>query len=173
MFAIVQFNPVRGERAKNLDALAALVAGALRAGAKIVVLPEMAAAGYRFPDARAVRPLAESPEGPTFRAFAPLAREFRAHLVVGFAELGNDRLFNSAIAIGPDGRLAAHYRKRLLYTDDLTWASPGDLPYPLFPTPCGSATLGICMDINGPHFCNEARRTRPDLIRRNSRTRVQ
>ena len=164
MLGVIQFNPVRGARDNNLAGLAALTSEALAAGVKVIVLPEMAAAGYRFPNDTAIRPLAEAPEGPTFRSLSPLAKAHNAHIVAGFVEESRGRLFNAAIAIGPDGKLAAHYRKRLLYDDDLTWATPGDLPYPTFDTPYGAATLGICMDINGPHFCSHMRRTQPDLL---------
>ena len=164
MLAVVQYNPTRGERAYNLDALSALTSSAARAGAKVIVLPEMAATGYRFANADAVRPLAEPPDGPTFSALSPLAKEYRAHIVGGFAEDSAGTLFNAAIAIGPGGTIVAHYRKRVLYDDDLTWATPGDLPHPIFHTPYGTATLGICMDINGPHFCSFARRMKPALI---------
>ncbi|MBI5367231.1 MAG: carbon-nitrogen hydrolase family protein [Planctomycetes bacterium] len=152
--AVVQFNPIRGAVAANLVRLAELAERALAAGVRLVVLPEMAATGYRFPGPDAVRPLAEPVAGRTFAALAPLARRHAATLVAGFVETAGGRLYNSALAVGPDGRLAAHYRKRLLYVDDTSWASPGDLPYPVFDTPCGRATLGICMDINGAEFVN-------------------
>jgi predicted amidohydrolase len=164
MLAVVQYKPRRGARNANLTGLAALTAQALQGGAKVVVLPEMAATGYRFPNPEAIRPMSEPPRGPTFRVFSPLARQYRAHLVVGFVEDHEGRLFNSALVIGPDGRIDSLYRKRLLYIDDHTWASPGDLPYPVFQTPYGTATVGICMDINDPRFITHLRRTRPDLL---------
>ena len=164
MLAVVQFNPARGQRTANLAALAAITADALAAGAKVVVLPEMAATGYRFPDALSIRPMADPVQGETFDAFAALARDHRAHVIVGFVEKFAGHLFNAAIAIGPAGELAAHYRKRLLYEDDIPWAKRGDLPYPNFQTPYGSATIGICMDINGPKFCRHVIESRPTLL---------
>lgn len=164
MLAVVQFKPRRGARNANLTALTALTAKALEAGAKLVVLPEMAATGYRFPNPEAIRPMAEPPRGPTWRAFSPLAKAHKAWIVVGFVEDFEGRLFNAAMVIGPEGRLDLVYRKRLLYMDDHTWANPGDLPYPAFQTPWGTATVGICMDINDPRFLTHVRRTRPQLV---------
>jgi predicted amidohydrolase len=170
---VVQFNPKRGgpsERDANLTRLAALAEGALREGAKLVVLPEMAASGYRFPDAGAVRPLAErAAEGPTASVFGPLAAAFSARIVVGFPEdAGDGRLFNSALVLGPDGRVSHVYRKRLLYTDDHTWAAPGDTPYPVFPTgfpaPFDEAAVGICMDLNDDRFTAWLGRRRPGVL---------
>jgi predicted amidohydrolase len=164
MFAVVQFKPRRGARNANLEALTKLVAASLQSGAKLVVLPEMAATGYRFPNPEVVRPLAETPRGATFKAFSALAKEHKAHLVIGFVEDFEGRLFNAAMVIGPEGKVEAQYRKRYLYVDDLTWANPGDLPYVSFQTPFGLATIGICMDINDPRFITHVRRTRPDII---------
>ena len=164
MLAVVQFKPRRGARNANLEVLTRIVTGALEAGAKLVVLPEMAATGYRFPNPEVIRPLAEGIKGPTFKTFSPLAKKYQAHIVIGFVEDHEGRLFNAAMSIGPDGKVEAHYRKRLLYTDDHTWANPGDLPYPSFQTPWGSTTIGICMDINDPRFVTHVRRYRPQVI---------
>jgi N-carbamoylputrescine amidase len=164
MLAVLQFKPRRGARNANLNALVTLATRALEGGARVLVLPEMAATGYRFPNPEAIRPMAEMPRGPTFKAFSPLAKQHRAHIVVGFVEDVEGRLFNSALVINPDGKVETVYRKRLLYIDDHTWASPGDLPYPTFQTPYGTATVGICMDINDPRFLTHIKRTKPDLL---------
>ena len=164
MLGLIQFNPVRGDVAANLRSLKSLSQKALGEGATLLVMPEMAATGYRFATPDLVIPLAEPVIGRTFDAFAILAEQYRVHIVAGFVESSDDKLFNSAFAISPDGKLAAHYRKRLLYTDDTTWATPGDLPYPEFTTPFGKATIGICMDINGTEFPNHVRKTKPDVI---------
>ncbi len=164
MIAVVQFRPRRGARNANLEKLGALTRQALEAGAKMVVLPEMAATGYRFPNPEVVRPMSEIPRGPTWRILSPLAKEFGAWIVIGFVEDNEGKLYNAAIAINPDGKIEVNYRKRLLYIDDHTWANPGDLPYPVWNTPWGVTTLGICMDINDPRFLTHLRKTKPDLL---------
>lgn len=164
MLAVVQFKPRRGARNANLEKLVALTTQALQAGAKLVVLPEMAATGYRFPNPDVVRPMSELPRGPTFKAFAALAKEYAAHIVVGFVEDNEGKLYNAALVISPEGKLEALYRKRLLYIDDHTWANPGDLPYPVFDTAWGKTTVGICMDINDPRFLTHVRKVRPDMV---------
>jgi predicted amidohydrolase len=164
MLAVVQFRPRRGARNANLEKLVALTTQALQAGAKLVVLPEMAATGYRFPNPDVVRPMSELPRGPTFKAFATLAKEHAAHIVVGFVEDNEGKLYNAALVISPEGKLEALYRKRLLYIDDHTWANPGDLPYPVFDTAWGKTTVGICMDINDPRFLTHVRKVRPDMV---------
>ncbi len=165
MLAVVQFGPNRGERTQNLRRLAELTSAACAAGARLVVLPEMAASGYRFPSADAIRPLCEPAHGETLATLAPIARDFGAFLVAGFAERAPDeRLFNSALVVSPAGELLATYRKRLLFDDDETWATPGDTPFPRFHTPYGTALVAICMDINGWELPRAARLAPPDVI---------
>ena len=164
MLAVVQFKPRRGARNANLLRLVNLVTEALEGGAKLLVLPEMCATGYRFPNPEVVRPMSEPPRGPTFKAFQPLAKQYGAWIVVGFVEDFEGKLYNAAIVINAEGKVETLYRKRLLYIDDHTWANPGDLPYPVFKTPYGTATVGICMDINDPRFLTHIRKVRPDLL---------
>jgi len=164
MLAVVQFKPRRGARNANLVKLVQLVTTALEGGAKLLVLPEMCATGYRFPNPEVVRPMSEPPRGPTFKAFQPLAKQYGATLVIGFVEDFEGKLYNAALVINPEGKVEALYRKRLLYIDDHTWANPGDMPYPLFKTPYGMATVGICMDINDPRFVTHLKRAKPDIV---------
>lgn len=164
MLAVVQFKPRRGARNANLAKLVTLTQQALEAGAKVVVLPEMCATGYRFPNPEVVRPMSEPPRGPTFKAFQPLAKQFGAIIVVGFVEDFEGKLYNAALVINAEGKVQTLYRKRLLYIDDHTWANPGDLPYPVFNTPYGTATVGICMDMNDPRFHTHLRRTKPEIV---------
>lgn len=147
--AAVQFKATKGDVPTSRTALAAL-AGRAADGAELVVLPEMAATGYLFVDAAAVRAVAEEPQGPTFQALAPIARARRCHVVCGFAERARDRLFNSALVIDPSGALAGVYRKTLLYEADLPWATPGDSGYAVFDG--GRFGVGICMDLNDDRF---------------------
>lgn len=164
MIAVLQFKPHRGARTTNLQRLMPMVEGALKSGAKLLVLPEMAATGYRFPNPEMVRPMAENPRGATFKLLSPLAKEHGAWIVMGFVEDQEGRLFNSAMVVNPEGKLEAVHRKRMLYIDDHMWANAGDTPYPVFRTPWGTATVGICMDMNDPRFLTHVRRVRADLL---------
>lgn len=149
--AAVQFEPVRGPSSGSLDRLAPLVAQAAR-DSDLVVCPEMAATGYLFPTVDAARAVAEIPSGPTFQALSPLARDAHAWVVCGFAEDAGDRLYNSALVIAPDGSLAFVYRKLLLYAPDHHWAQPGDAGVLVLDVGGLRVSVGICMDLNNPHF---------------------
>lgn len=129
-----------------------------------MVLPEMAASGYMFPDAAAVRRVAEAPDGPTVAGWCQVARALGSWLVGGFPERDGDRLFNAAAVIDRSGTLQFVYRKTLLYEADERWATPGDSGYRCFDTGAGRFGVGICMDLNDDRFTEWLRAEQPDAV---------
>lgn len=154
--AAIQSKAIKGDKAASLRRLTALARDAA-IGADLLVLPEMAATGYVFDSPADIEPHLESPEGETFAALAPVARENGCWIVSGFAEHAGDRFFNSAHVIDPSGKLHACYRKTLLYDNDKTWATPGDSGYLRIETRAGAFTVGICMDLNDDRFVDWCR----------------
>lgn len=161
--AAVQYKAVKGSFSRSLAALCALARRAA-AGTDLLVLPEMAVTGYLFPDLAAAREVAESPDGPTFRAFSEIAGAAGCWLVGGFPELDGESVYNSALVIDPLGELRFVYRKTLLYTADFSWATPGNSGYRIFQTPTGSFGVGICMDLNDDRFTEWLQREQPDAV---------
>jgi predicted amidohydrolase len=149
--AAVQFKPPKGnlpEAHRRLTRLAERAA----ADADLVVLPEMAATGYVFENVAQAAAIAEDPEGPTFQALAPIARQAGVWLVGGFAEQAPEGLYNSAWIIDPAGQLHAVYRKTLLFDADVPWARPGNSGSHRVQTTQGAFGVGICMDLNDDGF---------------------
>jgi predicted amidohydrolase len=120
-------------------------AEAFDAGADIVVLPEMIVHGY-VADWRRLAPLAEPARGPTFETWHGLAREAGGYVVGGFCERAGDALYNSAIAVGPEG-LVLHYRKVHLFAEEKVAFRPGDLGFPVAPTRFGAIGICVCYDL--------------------------
>jgi predicted amidohydrolase len=149
--AAVQYKAAKGRYRSSLKALRDLAEDAA-SGADLVVLPEMAATGYLFPNPRAARQVAEPARGPTFEVLARVAAANHCWLVAGFPEADGDRLFNSALVIDPAGALEFVYRKTLLFAPDEWWALPGDSGYRAFDTDAGRFGVGICMDLNDDGF---------------------
>ena len=147
--AAVQFKAAKGDWDGSARRLEALLEGV---HADLIVCPEMALTGYVFADAEAAGKVAEAANGRTLELASKLARVAGAYFVIGYPEAVEERLYNSALILGPDGALLCNYRKRLLYEADETWAWPGDTPYPWIETPFGSLTCGICMDMNDDEF---------------------
>ncbi len=161
--AAIQFRPPKGDTVAARAALAELVDEAGRAGAQLIVAPELATSGYVWDSAEEIGPHCEPAEGPTFRALATVARSHGAWVVAGFPERAEDGLYNSALVIDHQGRLVDCYRKVLLYETDLTWARAGRRR-PVFETPVGRMTVGICMDLNDDRFVRHLRWTRTDVV---------
>lgn len=149
--AAVQFKADKSDVGGSRDALCQLAREAGE-GSDLLVLPEMAATGYVFPTREAVAAVAEAPDGETFAALAPIARDTGAFIVCGFAERDGDALYNSALVIDPTGELLWVYRKTLLFEADLHWATAGAGDYRVVECGGGSFTVGICMDLNDDRF---------------------
>jgi len=97
---IAQTSPEFGERDRNLREALDLIG---RERADLCILPELFASGYQFIDADEVRSLAELvPDGPTTQALVKYARQHDCHIVAGLPERDGERLFNSAVLVGPD-----------------------------------------------------------------------
>ena len=146
--AAVQFEPGFGDREKNIEQLVRLTAQAARAGARLVVLPEMGTTGYRFRSREEIAPYVELvPAGPTVQRFAELAAELHIYIVVGLPEIepSTGAFYNTAALVGPHGYIG-QYRKTHAYTDETRWARDGDLGIPVFATDLGRIAMLICMD---------------------------
>jgi nitrilase len=109
--ALYQGPSPAGATADGLATLGRMLGAAGAAGARMAVFPEVFLPGYNVADpASAARSLADWAE-----VLSPLARTAGCGVTVGVAERDGTQLFNSAIALGPDGTLLSHYRKTQLY----------------------------------------------------------
>ena len=103
------------DRDRNLEAADRLTRAAASAGARLVVLPEKwPCLGTPEQTAAGAEPL----DGPAVRWARATARELGIDLVAGsFAERaeGNGRGSNTSVHVGPDGEIAASYRKMHMF----------------------------------------------------------
>ena len=122
----VQTEPEFGAVERNLDRAARLVRDA--PPFDVLVLPELFATGYLFESRDECRSLAEGLEGPTVSRLREWAADREGWVCAGFAEVADDRLYNSSALIGPDGRTSL-YRKIHLFDREPTVFDAGDLPF--------------------------------------------
>lgn len=153
--AAIQFEPVMGDKARNVEALAKLVEDAADQGAELIVTPEMGTTGYCWHDRKEVAPFVEPVPGPTTARFAEIARRRNVYIVIGLPEIdpSTELYYNSAVLIGPEGVVGTH-RKTHPYISEPKWAASGDLGHQVYDTRLGRIALLICMDI---HFVETAR----------------
>lgn len=142
----VQMEPFVGRKADNLENSIRLIEQAAAQGAQLVVLPELVNTGYMFASRAEAFSLAEPvPGGPTTQAWEAAAARCNVHVIAGIAERDGDRLFNSAVVIGPKGWMGT-YRKLHLWGDEHLFFEAGDKGLPLFHTELGRLAVVICYD---------------------------
>lgn len=122
--AAAQFRPVLGDPAANRREIERLAGEA--GDVDLLVYPELASSGYAFASRDEALAAAEpASDGPFTLFLTDLARRHRTYLVAGLCERAGDRLFNSAVLVGPDG-LRGLYRKSHLFWDEKDIFAPGD-----------------------------------------------
>lgn len=142
--SVIQFEVQFGKPEHNRATMEAHIATA--SASDLIVLPELAASGYDFPDEASAAALAEPFEdGPTRLLLTRLAAQHNATIIAGYAEQAPAGRYNSAMLIMPDGR-AINYRKLHLFNREQRWFLPGDAPAPVVETPAGRIGLMICFD---------------------------
>lgn len=144
--ACIQMEPIFGDLTRNVEHTVRLIDEAADKGARLVVLPELCNTGYVFNSRAEAFGLAEAiPDGPTVSAWSAIAKKRGLYIVAGIAERAGEKLFNSAVMIGPDGYIGT-FRKVHLWGDENLYFEPGDLGFPVFPTPFGRIGMMICYD---------------------------
>ncbi len=144
--ALLHWPVVHGRVEDNRRELLRLNRRAAELGAQVIVNTEMGLTGYAFDSRSEIAPLVETGDGSSVTALAELAREFELHLALGLAERdpGNGAYHNSAVLLGPDGRIQARRRK---VTAEAKWACPGAaIQSDCCDTPFGRLGLLICSE---------------------------
>ena len=151
--ATVHFGPKLGDVAGNRARLIALTEEAARNGAKIIVHTEMATTGYAFFSRSEIAKVAERIDGPTASSLGKVARRYGVYVVVGLPTTvpSTGQFFNSAILIGPDGKVAGVYNKRSTLLE-ASYNAVAAGPIPTFQTPYGRVALVICADLFYPQI---------------------
>ncbi|MGH8581693.1 MAG: nitrilase-related carbon-nitrogen hydrolase [Gammaproteobacteria bacterium] len=139
----LQFRPRFGKVAANLKKVLSVLDGV---GADLIVLPELAFTGYHFRDRAEAAALAEDPrDSETVAALTALCRRQDLYLVTGFCERSAERIYNSALLIGPRG-LEHVYRKLHLFGDETRCFDAGDVPLAVQTVRGARIGLMVCFD---------------------------
>ena len=140
---------------------APLIEEAARRKADLVVLGETltyAGVGSSYADC------AESIPGPSTDYFGGLAKKHELYVVAGLIERDRHQLFNVAVLIGPDGKVAGKYRKVCLPDGEYDKGmSPGS-DYPVFDTRLGKIGMMICYDGFFPEVARELSNRGAEII---------
>lgn len=124
---------------------------AARQRADIVVLPEVVTygGGAKYVD------VAEPIPGPSTEFFGALAKQHNLYLVPGLVERDGHLIYNVAVLIGPDGKVAGKYRKICLPRGEIEGGITPGHEYPVFDTRFGKVGLMVCYDGFFPEVARE------------------
>jgi 5,10-methenyltetrahydrofolate synthetase len=141
---ILQFAPKLGNIKENIETIDVLLKNAPHAD--LWVLPELASSGYNFSTQMEAMAASEHLNHSIFVQFlTEKARERNTLFVSGINERECNRLYNSAIYVGPDG-LRGIYRKLHLFHREKLFFEPGNTGIPVFDTPFGKMGMLVCFD---------------------------
>ncbi|NOS72560.1 MAG: carbon-nitrogen hydrolase family protein [Verrucomicrobia bacterium] len=142
--ATVHYVPNGGKTAMDsCRQFARFIKDAARQKADLLVLPETITAtgnGLNYVEA------AEMIPGPSTEYFGEQARKHGLHLVVGLVEREKHLIYNTAVLIGPDGKLIGKYRKVTLPRTEIEAGITPGTEYPVFDTRFGKVGMMICYD---------------------------
>ena len=134
-----------GDLGKGLETISDALSTASAANVGMLVLPEMFLPGYGAAGS-------QPPEGwdAACDALAALCRKYETALTIGVPEFADGKVFNSALAIGADGKTLARYRKIQLFgpTENALY-EPGEA-YCVFDYRGRRFGLLICYDVEFP-----------------------
>lgn len=152
--AVVNFQPVWGNKEANLKKMVAYANSAADNGANLVLFPELALTGYAIETGENIKrsermqvKLAETVDGTSAQTMAEVAKEKGIYIVYGYPEKKSKaatEVYNSAVAMGPEGIIGS-YQKVHPFDIEVIWCYTGKKLF-MFDTPWGPIGISICYD---------------------------
>lgn len=128
-----------------------LIEEAARQRADFLVLPEVVTFGSGSTYAGVAEPI----PGPSTEFFGALARKHHLYLVPGLVERAGHLIYNVAVLIDPEGKVAGKYRKVCLPRGEIEAGITPGSEYPVFTTRFGRVGLMVCYDGFFPEVARE------------------
>lgn len=133
--------------AANLAKCLATVDTAAKAGARLIVLPELCNHPGPFDDREAAWRVADDEDGPWAEEMAARARKNGVYIAYNIlVRRARPSTLIMTCMVDPSGARIARYAKQVLFATQADWSQPGPLPLPVVATPLGKLGLYICMD---------------------------
>lgn len=149
---VVQMAVSGDDKTANLAKATQAIQEARARGSHIVCVPELFQTSYFCQTEDPARfSLAEPVPGPTTEAFSDLARNLDVTIVASVFERSAPGVhFNTAVVLGPDGKLSGVYRKMHVPDDpcfqEKYYFTPGDLGFVVCQTPRAVVGPLVCYD---------------------------
>ncbi len=159
--ASVHYMPKGKSPRENCEEFAPLIAEAGKKKADLVVLGEtVQSVGIAGPP----QDTAEAIPGPSTNYFGEQAKTNNVHIALSVYERDRHLIYNTAVLLGPDGRLIGKYRKVCLpHGEAEKGVAPGH-DYPVFETSFGKVGLMVCYDGFFPEVARELTNNGAEVI---------
>jgi predicted amidohydrolase len=150
--ATIHYKPTGKSPRENCEEYAPLVAEAAKQQADLVVLGET----VPYVNVK-MQPheTAESIPGPMTNYFGRLAEQHKLHIVLSLYERERHLVYNTAVLLGPDGKLIGKFRKVCLPHGEVEKGVAPGSEYPVFDTKFGKVGLMVCYDGFFPEVARE------------------
>jgi predicted amidohydrolase len=159
--ATVHYRPQGKSPRENCEEFAPLIADAAKQRADLVVL------GETVPSANVkAKPeqIAETIPGPATEYFGQLAKQHRLHVVLSLYERAAHLIYNTAVLLGPEGKLIGRYRKVSLPPGEAAKGIAPGKDYPVFDTAFGKVGMMVCYDGFFPEVARELTKNGAEII---------
>ena len=144
--AAVQFDPQIGRVERNLGVMGERLDEAAGRGAKLVVFPECALAGYCFDSRAEALEYAETIPGPSLDRLARECADRGVSAIVGLLERDGEKLFNACALVTPEGVSASYRKVHLPFLGVDRFTDPGDRPFGVVDAEGLRVGMHICYD---------------------------
>jgi predicted amidohydrolase len=146
----VQMDVRLGDVAYNRTAMVHYLRETTATGAGLTVFPECALTGYGFASKDDAMPFAEPIPGPSTRLLADDCAWLKSYAIFGMLERDGDRLFNTAVLVGPEGVVGSYRKVHLPYLGVDRFTTPGDRPFAVHEVKGVRVGMLICYDGSFP-----------------------
>jgi predicted amidohydrolase len=160
--AAVHYRPHGGKSTMdNCRQYESLIAKAAEQKADLVVLGETLT---YVGNGKTMAEAAETIPGPSTDYFGTLAKQHDLYIVAGLIERDKHVLYNVAVLIAPDGKVAGKYRKTCLPRSEIEAGICPGSEYPVFDTRFGKLGMMVCYDGFFPEVARELSNNGAEVI---------
>src|SRR3954465_11772790 len=139
--ACAQIDCVIGDPETNLTKIVSSIRSAAERDAKLGMFPEWALTGLAYGSSVEAIPFSESIDGHSSQTISEACRETGAYAVVGFIEAYEEKFYNAAMLVGPEGVVGGYRKVHLPFIGIDRFLTPGDRQFEVFDLPFGKVGM--------------------------------
>lgn len=142
----VQMDVALGEIKTNLAEIINRLEITAGEGARLTIFPECSLTGYCFNSREEAVPFAQPIPGQACDELTQACQRLNAYAIVGMLESADDKLYNAAVLVGPDGVVASYRKIHLPHLGVDRFVDPGDRPFAVAEIEGLKVGMNICYD---------------------------